>query len=415
MSRFNKHFKMTENDAIEYAKEKLTIFGKESDLQCKEIGDGNINYVFRIWEPVTGKSVIIKHADISIRSDSNRLLSTDRNRIEAEALEIEYKLAPGMVPRVYLYDPVMCCLCMEDLSDHEIMRYALVNHKKFPKFAEDVTDFLVKTLLPTSDIAMDSIKKKELAARYVNPLCKITEDVVYSAPYTNITGRNRVFPKNVEFVERELYSDMRIRLEAGKLKNEFLTNTQALIHGDLHTGSIFVKEDSTKIIDPEFAFYGPMGYDIGNVVANLFFAWANGRVTIDDEGERASYLAWVEKTVSDVVDLFVSKFKAAYDQNVADIMAKTEGFRDWYIAGILADTAGVAGLEMHRRTVGSAKVKDLISIEDEDKRAIAERIVILAGKDFILNRERFMCGSEYVRAIHRVAEQVIGAWTTSMS
>ncbi len=26
-----------------------------------------------------------------------------------------------------------------------------------------------------------------------------------------------------------------------------------------------------KVIDPEFSFYGPMGYDIGNVIGNLFF------------------------------------------------------------------------------------------------------------------------------------------------
>lgn len=409
MSRFDKHFRMTETDAVDYAREKLTVFGEDSDLRCKEIGDGNINYVFRIWEPATGKSVIIKHADVSLRSNSNRLLTTDRNRIEAEALQVEWELAPGMVPEVYLFDPVMCCLCMEDLSDHEIMRYALISHKKFPKFAEDITDFLVKTLLPTSDIVMDSGRKRELAARYVNPLCKITENLVYSDPYTNLTGRNEVFPKNVEFAGRELYSDARLRLEAGKLKNGFLTNTQALIHGDLHTGSIFVKEDSTKVIDPEFAFYGPMGYDIGNVVGNLFFAWANARVTIDDGIERASYLAWVESTVSDVIDLFADKFRRAFDQTVTDIMAKTEGFREWYLAGILSDTAGVAGLEMHRRTVGSAKVKDLTSIPDGDKRTMAERIVILAGKDFILNRERFTCGSEYVRAIRRINGQVMGA------
>jgi 5-methylthioribose kinase len=43
-----------------------------------------------------------------------------------------------------------------------------------------------------------------------------------------------------------------------------MNNAQALIHGDLHTGSILIKEDSMKVIDPEFAFYGPMGYDIGN-------------------------------------------------------------------------------------------------------------------------------------------------------
>ena len=29
---------------------------------------------------------------------------------------------------------------------------------------------------------------------------------------------------------------------------------------DLHTGSIFINDDTTMVFDPEFCFYGPMGY-----------------------------------------------------------------------------------------------------------------------------------------------------------
>ena len=57
-----------------------------------------------------------------------------------------------------------------------------------------------------------------------------------------------------------------MKLEVAKLKEGFLTHAQALIHGDLHTGSIMVTEEDTKVIDPEFAFYGPIGFDIGAVI-----------------------------------------------------------------------------------------------------------------------------------------------------
>lgn len=406
MTRFSEHFKMSEADAIEYAKEKLTIFASDSVLECKEIGDGNINYVFRVWEPATGRSVIIKHADVAIRSNAARKLSTDRNRIEAEALRIEWDLAPNMVPKVYSYDPVMCCLSMEDLSDHENMRYALVEHKTFPMFADHITDFLVNTLLMTSDVVMDSMARRDLSTRFVNDLCRITEGLVYTDPYTNHSGRNKVSAKNQEFVERELYADMKLRLEAAKLKTGFLSNTQALIHGDLHTGSIFVKEDSTKVIDPEFAVFGPMGYDIGNVVGNLFFAWANAQATIGDKDERARFQGWVEKTVEDVIDMFAFKFRKAFSEKVSDVMAEAPGFCDWYLRNILADTAGVAGLEMHRRTVGSAQVVDITSIKDEAKRITAERIVILTGKEFILRRDKYACGADFTRTMRKWARQV---------
>lgn len=53
----------------------------------------------------------------------------------------------------------------------------------------------------------------------------------------------------------------------------FCERAQALIHGDLHTGSVMVTTDSTQVIDPEFAFYGPMGFDIGAYLGNLILAF----------------------------------------------------------------------------------------------------------------------------------------------
>jgi 5-methylthioribose kinase len=51
-----------------------------------------------------------------------------------------------------------------------------------------------------------------------------------------------------------------------RLKLKFMGSPEALIHGDLHTGSIMVTQSETLVIDPEFAFYGPMGFDIGAVL-----------------------------------------------------------------------------------------------------------------------------------------------------
>lgn len=66
--------------------------------------------------------------------------------------------------------------------------------------------------------------------------------------------------------------DASLRVAAQTMKEKFLTQAQALIHGDLHSGSIMVTQDDTKIIDPEFAFYGPMGFDLGAYFGNLFLA-----------------------------------------------------------------------------------------------------------------------------------------------
>jgi len=400
MSRFDTYFLMKPNDVLDYARERLDLFDSSADLECKEIGDGNLNYIFRVWDKKSNKSVIIKQAGNYARISDAFKLSPDRNRIESEMLQLEHKLAPGLVPVIYKFDEVMACCSMEDLSDHQIMRRALIEHKKFPLFADHITTFMVNTLLLTTDVVMDHKEKKVLASNYVNPeLCEITEDLVYTEPFTDNKKRNLVFPPNLKWVEENIYADEALRLEAAKLKFDFLTNAQALIHGDLHTGSIFIKPDSTKVIDPEFAFYGPIGYDTGNVIANLIFAWANADATINDPAERADYCSWLEKTIVDVVDMFIKKWKVAWKENVTEVFAKVKGFDEWYLNNVLADTAAVTGLELSRRIIGMAQVKDITTIPDENARVRAERFCLTSAKDFIKNRTAYRCGNDFINTL----------------
>lgn len=403
MPKFDSHFRMGEADAAEYARYRLPRFAASKRLEAKEIGDGNINFIFRVRDLDSGDSVIVKHADADTRSGS-RTLGFDRNRIEAEILKMEGELAPGLVPEVYDYDPVMACLSMEDLSDHVILRYELIKHKIFPRLAADISDFMARTLVPTLDMVMDPVKKKELVKRYTNPpLCAITEQLVYTEPYTNKPGRTKVFPPNAAFAQEELFSDTDLHLEVAKLKYAFMNDAQALIHGDLHSGSIFVREDSTKVIDPEFAYFGPIGYDVGNVIGNFCFAWANARVTMGEGATGAagkdSYIGWLEDTIVATVDLFKAKFLALYKASATDPMGRTPGYAEWFLSTIIADTAGVAGLEMIRRAVGVAQVKDLTSIEPAEARARAERIVVLAAKAYIKDRRNYREGRDFLRAL----------------
>lgn len=406
MSRFNQYFLMECDDVIEYVRVKFAAYNNGQELSCKEIGDGNLNYVFRVVDEATGDSLIVKQAGETARISDEFKLSTNRIRIESNILKLQGELAPGLVPTIMLFDHVMNCCVMEDLSDHTILRTALINHQIFPKLADDLTTFMVNTLLLTSDVVMEHKEKKELVKDYINTeLCEITEDLVYSEPFTDYNNRNELFPANAEWIKEHIYGDQRLRLEAAKLKFSFMTNAQSLVHGDLHTGSVFVREDSTKVIDPEFAFYGPMGYDVGNVIANLIFAWANAEFTMENGEEKATYQAWLESTIVEVINLFSEKFLRAWKENVTEVMAKEPGFDRWYLDSVLADTAAVTGLELTRRIVGLAKVKDITSISDETSRVMAERICLESAKRFILTRDSFRIGDDFLRTLREVAAQ----------
>lgn len=406
MSEYEKHFKMNSNDAVEYIRKKLPGYFENKPISCKEIGDGNINYIFRVQTNDKSRSLIIKQADKFTRSSGNPA-NTDRNRIEAEILKIQRKYAPTHVPEIYLYDPAMCCIVMEDIGDHENLRYAMLERKTFPDFASDIAEFLAETLIRTSDIVLPSKEKKSLVGRFLNPaMCDISEKLVCTEPYTDAFGSNKLLEENKQFLKDKLYMDKQLQLEAARLKMTFKTKAQSLIHGDLHTGSIFVKPDSTMVLDPEFAFYGPAGYDVGNVIAHLIFAWVNAAVSEQNDVNKKHFLSWVEKTIKETVDLFCEKAISIIEEKCIDPLLHIEGFAQWYISDIMHDAAGYTGMELNRRIIGSAKVCDITGINDIDKRVCAEQICVLIAKECMICRSsKFLDGSDYVETIKNIAKQ----------
>ena len=395
MNKYQEHFRMSVEDAVNYTKD-FGIFSKDAKLRGEEIGDGNINYIFRVIEDSTGKSVVLKQADKFLRS-SGRPLDLDRNRIEAEILKLEGECAPEFVPKVYRYDDIMCVIVMEDISAYKNLRKELISGKIFPKFADEISSFLVDTLLPTTDLVLDRGEKKDRVREFVNvELCDISECLVFTEPYVNDKDRNIVIPENKEFVEKYLYNDIELRGEVAKLKNNFMNNAQALIHGDLHSGSIFINKDGMKVIDPEFAFYGPMGYDIGNVIGNLFFSLINRKHLMPESDEKAEFINWLTQAIRDIFDLFITKFHKKYKEIVKDPMYTNEYFENWYLDQVLADSMGSAGLEIIRRVVGDAKVMEVTSIEDTKIRTEVERELITIGIRFIKERYNIKKGQDLI-------------------
>ena len=51
-----------------------------------------------------------------------------------------------------------------------------------------------------------------------------------------------------------------------------------------------------------------------------------------------------------------------------------------------------------------ANVVDVTAIQDKTKRLLAERINILAGKDYIMNQGSFRTGADYAAAVLRAKE-----------
>ena len=381
--KYQEHFLLDCDEVISYVKEK-NLFPENANLTVKEIGDGNINYIFKVENKIDGKSIVLKQADKLLRS-SGRPLDLIRSKIEANILRIENNLAPHFVPEIYFYDEIMCVLAMEDISEYKNLRTELIAGKIFPNFADNISEFLSRTLLLTTDLFMNKFEKKKNVKEFINPeLCDISECLVFTEPYDNNRNRNIITAGNEEFVENMLYKNEDLHFSILKLREKFMNYSQSLIHGDLHSGSIFINEKGIKIIDPEFSFYGPMAYDIGNVIGNLYFPLYRAKFFVEDSKKKEEFINWLEKCILDIPILFSKKCKMLWEKYSNDKLLKNKKFRDYYIENIVKDSLAYAGTEMIRRTVGDAKVLELTSLENSEKKLQLEKELINKAVSMIM-------------------------------
>lgn len=381
--KYQEHFLLDCDEVISYVKEK-NLFSENADLTVKEIGDGNINYIFKVENKIDGKSIVLKQADKLLRS-SGRPLDLARSKIEANILRIENNLAPHFVPEIYFYDEIMCVLAMEDISEYKNLRTELIAGKIFLNFADNISEFLSRTLLLTTDLFMNKFEKKKNVKEFINPeLCDISECLVFTEPYDNNKNRNIITTGNEEFVENMLYKNEDLHFAILKLREKFMNYSQSLIHGDLHSGSIFINEKGIKIIDPEFSFYGPMAYDIGNVIGNLYFPLYRAQFFMEDSKKKEEFINWLEKCILDIPILFSKKCKLLWEKYSNDKLLKNKKFRDYYIENIIKDSLAYAGTEIIRRTVGDTKVLELTSLENSEKKLELERDLINKAVSMII-------------------------------
>ena len=276
---------------------------------------------------------------------------------------------------------------MEDLKDCIILRDALIKGKILYHLPEQITDFIIETTLSTADFFTDAFSKKNEVIKYTNKeLCKISEELVFTEPFFNLLKEN-VFSKRLKkYVEKEFYKNKKLQFEAAKLKYEFMNNPQALIHGDLHTGSIFTNDKYIKVMDCEFAFYGPIGYDLGTLIANLIFSYVYHLNITNNK----KFMRFIYNAINDIIKLFKKKFLIKFKKDIKDISAKNEEFKKYYLNSVLKYSFGICGLEIIRRTTGCARVKEIESVSDEKKRADIEYNLLKIGKEVIMQREKLI-------------------------
>ncbi|KAI3913047.1 hypothetical protein MKW92_038749 [Papaver armeniacum] len=407
---------LNENTLVEYIKATPSLcsqLGNLENLQIKEVGDGNLNFVYIVT--TSSGSLVIKQALPYIRCIGESWpMSKERAYFEAITLEKHGHWCPNHVPEVYHFDRVMSLIGMRYLAPpHIILRKGLIAGIEYPLLAEHMAEYMSRTLFHTSLLYNTTKVHRQEVAKYCGnlELCRLTEQVVFSDPYKE-SEHNRCTSPYLDNDALAVREDDELKLEVAELKAKFCEQAQALIHGDLHTGSVMATHDSTQVIDPEFAVYGPMGFDIGAFLGNLILAYYSQDGHADAANDRKAYKQWILKTIEDTWKLFEKKFTSLWVENkdglgeayLSAIYTDTVFYRaqEKFMKALFHDSLGFGAAKMIRRIVGVAHVEDFESIQDASVRAGCERRALDFAKKLLKERRAFQSISEVVLAIKKV-------------
>lgn len=370
-----------------------------SQWKVREVGDGNLNLVF-IVEGAEGAAVVKQALPYVRLVGDSWPLPLKRSFFEYHALTRQQARAPGSVPEIYHFDESQALIIMEYLSPHIILRRALIEGRQLPNIAKDIGLFMARTLFRGSDLHMATKGRKADLALFADnvELCDITENLVFSDPYFDAKMNRHTSPQ-LDAIVAELRADRDLKVEAQRMKHIFAANAETLLHGDLHSGSIMVTDTETRMIDPEFAFYGPIAFDVGMLLANFWMAFFSQRGH-EQDGSRDAMRDYLLGVTVETWSVFRVEFSHLWRTERTGMLYHKSLFEDQgdrlgaeqaldhMLQSIWTDLLGFAGVEVHRRILGLAHNADFETIADPDLRARCEAKALKFGRHVAVNRRQ---------------------------
>ena len=397
-----------ERDAL-----RARLGGRPERWQIREVGDGNLNLVFIVEGPAG--ALCVKQALPYVRAAGPSWpMSLERAYFENAYYRAVAPHVGRRMPEIHHYDAVLYCTVMERLSPHVILRHGLIAGRRYPHLAHDMGRFVAEACFFTSDCGLPFERKLGAAASFAGntALLRISVDLIFTDPYV-ASARNRHTSPQLDDDVSDLRRDSAVKMAAAHFGQRFLTHSQALLHGDLHSGSVMVSAEDTRVIDPEFAFYGPIGFDLGAFFGNLLLSWYSQPAYATDADDRVAYRAWLLDQARIFWLTFRDRFLALCaahplgDAFPAALFggpgeaAALNALHGAFVDSLFADMLGFAACKMIRRIVGFAHVADFEQIPDAERRAGCERGALAMARLLLAQPGRFRTVDDVLRAVGR--------------
>ncbi|MBF0857696.1 S-methyl-5-thioribose kinase [Gluconobacter sp. LMG 31484] len=352
--------------------------GTASDWSIREVSDGNLNTVFLVDGPAG--ALCCKQALPHVRVAPDWPMPLERALYEVRYMRAVASAVTGLMPELFAYDADLFLLVMECLTKHEVLRSALIADRAEPGFSALIGAYVAWTVQATGWVNQPFETGARLLEQFSGntALTRITVDLILTDPY-RICDRNPEPEAGLLDDVKALQTDQILHRAVGQLQDRFLTARQALLHGDLHTGSIMLDGTDVRVIDGEFATMGPIGFDCGLYLGNLALHLCAAPQKA--AALRAEMVAFWRS--------FSEELRSGLQNGSGDMWALSgsAGRQDLiasFLRDILRDTAGFCGLEMIRRTVGFAQVADYSLCSTENDRLLARQKALQIGRTLIV-------------------------------
>ena len=369
---------------------------KNTPVVIEELIEGYINRVYRVYSREQGNSFLIKQTLPYLKARGHKWpLDVNRFQIEVQALRFYDSIVPEHVPKLLTIDRDNKVLITEFLEGYQTLDKYLNRFSAIDKFDDQISHFLARTHFRSSPFFLSSHQMKKNRSKYTNPSIEtISEELVFSTPFIE-SQLNKI--QNSKALGVRIDGELKIQI--GKLKHKFMTKAQGLIHGDLHLGSIMSNGREIKVIDPEFAFVGPFGYDVGLVICSLIIShlYIFSSTTLSPI-ERTSFSEYLYNLIVQIWEKYSYQWAAQWEEAEnqlfpSDYWKFEEGkksessFIQSILNDIQKDTLGFAGCRILAGILGFITFPNIERIDDLRVKAKIEQCAINIGRRLILEQD----------------------------
>lgn len=386
--------------------------GRPADWTIRDVADGYINAVFIVDGPEGG--VCAKQGLPYVRYHGESWpLDETRAFYEASYMRRLEPVVGSLAPKLLHFDPVLQFIVMEKLAPHTVLRGALVEGRTFPKVGDDIGRYIALAAFHTSDLGVPFERKFEDVALFSGnvSLLRMSVDLIFTDPYVEV-WRNRFVPELSAWA-KAFREDTELKTAVAIHRNAFLSNRQALLHGDLHSGSVMVTEAESRVIDGEFSTFGPIGFDLGAFIANLVINWFAQAGYPRPAAERESHRRYLLDQTVLLWETFKREFLRLWETSpenggdgypathFADAAgrARLATIRETYVQAIFDDLVAFAAIKMIRRVLSYAQVGDFLVIEDTVRRAEVQAATLAFARTVLKDPARFRDLGAFLDAI----------------